>query len=142
MLTTVLNSIIKLFITILVVSIFAGTLHYLQNWLVFRYKLNESWYYIRNTGNWLSLVRLNFYSFFFISTLYFLVIFLVKKKIRLTFLKEIIIAEVLTFIFYFTILIITSGLNGMFTSAVNYMFLLFGMLPPVALALVARVLKN
>jgi hypothetical protein len=136
------EKILKLFIIILIVAVFAGILQELRNWLIYKYKLTESWYYIRNTGSWFYYVKLQFIIYFFVTIFYFYTIKLLKKKYKLSIGTEIIFSELIILTFYFIILATTFGFQGLFISTTYFILtLLCIMLPPIILSVLIRNLK-
>ena len=141
MLIQYLNKFIKLVIIVLIISILTATFHQLSNWVIFNYKLNANWYFIRNTGTWTAFIKLYLIIYLIIGSIYYVVIVLLKKRIKLVFWKEVFIAEGLTLFFYVLILTITFGKTGLLSAITNYLFLTIMLIPPFILALLIRMFK-
>jgi hypothetical protein len=116
----------KLLITILFVAIFASSLNVFFNFLIFKYKLQENWYYVRNTGNFLTFFQIYLLIFSIICYFYFYLKKLFKNKFgELKLSYDLIIAIFSTFLFYFIIFIIRHGVNHIINAFTSFTFAVF-----------------
>jgi L-cystine uptake protein TcyP (sodium:dicarboxylate symporter family) len=107
-----LKEIFKILILIIVVAIFSSLLQLLLNKLIYTYRLQENWWYILNTGDFLHFFKANFIVFSIICTCIFSIIFALKSKIYVNIKKELIISIIISVAFCVTLIGITKGIKN------------------------------